>query len=59
MIAERGGATDEHFQDIDNDADTELLPVGDSKTPTVAIVEEDVSKFNVTADKFHGGNILN
>lgn len=59
MIAECGGATDEHFQDIDNDADAELSSVGDSKTPPIAVIEKDVAKFNMTADKFHGGNILN
>ena len=59
MIAEGRGATDEHFQDVDNDTDTELSPVGDSETPPVAIVEKDVSEFDLTADEFHGGNILN
>ena len=59
VIAECGGATDKHFQDIDNDAGTELPPVGDSKTPPVAIVEKDISDFDMTADEFHKGTIVN
>jgi hypothetical protein len=29
------------------------------EAPPVAFVEKDISDFDLTADKFHGGNILN
>ena len=59
MVAEERGSADEHFKDVGDDAGTNQRGVRQPEPPPVAIVEKDISDFDLTADKFHGGNILN
>ena len=59
MVAEERGAAGQHFKDINDDAGTNQLRVCQPEAPPVAFVEKDISDFDLTADKFHGGNILN
>jgi len=59
MVAEERGAAGQHFKDINDNAGTNQLRVRQPEAPPVAFVEKDISDFDLTADKFHGGNILN
>jgi hypothetical protein len=57
MPAEERGSTDEHFEHIDNNRFADKVPMGQKEPPPVAMVEEDVSEFDGTADEFHSGKI--
>lgn len=59
MVAEKRGAADQHFKDVDDDAGTNQLGVRQPETPPVAVVEKDVPEFDLSTDEFHGSNILN
>jgi hypothetical protein len=58
MVAEEGGVADQHFEDIDNDSGTNQLGVRQPESPPVAVVEKNISDFDMTADEFHGGSLL-
>ena len=53
MPAEKRGSTDEHLQHIDKNRFADEVPMGQKESPPVAVVEEDVSEFDGTADEFH------
>jgi hypothetical protein len=57
MPAEETRSTDEHFEHIDNNRFAEEVPMGQKEPPPVAVVEEEVSEFDRTADEFHQGKI--
>ena len=59
MVAKECSVADQHFQDVDNDGGANQLGMRQPETPPVAVIEKDISDFDLTADKFHGGNILN
>lgn len=59
MVAEERGSADQHFKDIGDDAGTNQLGVRQPETPPVAVVEKDVSDFDLTTDEFHKGTIVN
>lgn len=59
MVAEKRGAANQHFEDVDDDAGTNQLWVRQPETPPIAIVEKDISDFDMTADEFHKGTIAN
>ena len=58
MVAEERGVADQHFQDVIDDTGPNRFWVRQPEAPPVAIVEKDVSKFDMAADEFHDGNIL-
>ena len=58
MVAEKRGAADQHFQDVADDTGTNQFGMYQPETPPVTVVEKDVPEFNMTADEFHDGNIL-
>jgi hypothetical protein len=57
MPAEECRSTDEHLQHIDKNRFAEEVPMGQKEPPPVAVVEEDVSEFDGTADEFHNGRL--
>lgn len=57
MPAEERGSTDEQFKHIDNNRLADEVPMGQKESPPVAVVEEDVSKFDSAADEFHSGRL--
>lgn len=59
MITEKCRAADQHFKDVSDDTGTNQLWMRQPEAPPIAIVEKDVSEFDLSADEFHGGNILN
>ena len=59
MVAEERGAADEHFKDVNDNAGTNHLWVRQPEAPPVAVINEDIPDFDLTADEFHKGNIVN
>ena len=59
MPAEELGSAGEHFKHIDNNSDANQLAMGKKETPPIAVVEKDISEFDMTADEFHKGTIVN
>jgi len=59
MVAEERGAANKHFEDVDDDAGANRFWVRQPETPPVAVVEKDISDFDLTADEFHKGTIVN
>ena len=59
MPAKQRGPTGKHFKYVDNNVFADQLAVGEKKFPPVAVIEEDVPDFDLTADEFHRGTIAN
>ena len=59
MPAEQRSSTGKHFKHIDDNGFADQLAVGEKEFPPVAVINEDVSDFDLTADEFHRGTIVN
>jgi hypothetical protein len=53
MPAEERRSTDEQFEHIDDNRFADEIAMGQKEPPPVAVIEEDVSEFDSTADEFH------
>ncbi len=59
MPTEKRSSTGKHFKHVDNNIFADQLAVGEEKFPPVAVINEDVPDFDLTADEFHRGTIVN
>jgi hypothetical protein len=58
MPAKQSCPARKHFKNVDNNGLTDQLAVGEKKFPPVAVINENISDFDMTADEFHEGNIV-
>ena len=58
MPAKQRSSTGKHLKHIDDNGFADQLAVGEKEFPPVAVINEDVPDFDLTADEFHRGNIV-
>jgi hypothetical protein len=58
MPAEQRSPAGKHFKHIDDNGRPDQLLVTNKEFPPIAVINEDVPDFNLTADEFHRGNIV-
>lgn len=59
MPAKQRSPAGKHFENINDNGLAHQLAGGEKKFPPVAVINEDIPDFNLTADEFHKGNIAN
>lgn len=59
MPTEKRSSAGKHFKHIDNNVFTDQLAVGEKEFPPVAVINEDVPDFDLTANEFHKLNVPN
>jgi len=59
MPAEKRSSAGNHFKHIDNNGFAHQFSMGKKEPPPIAVVDEDVPDFDMTADEFHKLNIPN
>ena len=59
MPTEQRRSAGKHFKHIKNNGFTNQFSMAKKEPPPVAVVEEDVPDFDMTADEFHRGTIIN
>lgn len=59
MPTEQRSSAGKHFEHIKNNGFTNQFSMAKKKSPPVAVIDEDVPDFYMTADEFHRGTIVN
>lgn len=59
MPAKKGSSAGKHFKHIKNNGFTNQLSMAEKEPPPIAVIDEDVPDFDMTADEFHKRNIAN
>ncbi len=59
MPAEQRSSTGKHFKHVNNDGFADQLLMANKEFPPVAVIDEDISDFDLTTDEFHRGTIVN
>ncbi len=59
MPAEQRSSTGKHFKHVNNDGFADQLLMANKEFPPVAVIDEDIPDFDLTADEFHRGTIVN
>lgn len=59
MPAEQRSSAGKHFKHIKNNGFTHQFSMAKKEPPPVAVIDKDVPDFDMTADEFHRGTIIN
>ena len=59
MPAQKRSSAGKHFKHIKNNGFTDQFSMAKKESPPIAVIDEDVPDFDMTADEFHRGTIVN